>query len=57
MKNVISDQEEMVVISDRHKGILHGVKEVYPNVEHDYYMGHLLNNIKKNFNELIVDVN
>ena len=57
MKNTIGDRKEMVVISDRHNGILHRVKEVYPNAEHGYYMRHLLNNIKKNFNELIVDLN
>ena len=57
LKNVIGDREDMVVISNRHEGILHGVKEVYLNVEHDHCMWHLLNNIKKNFNELLVDVN
>ena len=30
VKNVIGDWEEMVVISDRHEGILHGVNVVYP---------------------------
>ena len=47
----------MVVISDRHKSILHEVKEVYPNAKQGYCIRHLLNNIKKNFNELSVDVN
>ena len=57
VQNAIGDWEEIVVISDRHEGILHGVKEVYPNVEHNYFMRHLLNNIRKNFSELLVDVN
>ena len=56
VKNVIRDEEDMVVISDRHEGILHGVKEVYPNAEHNYCMRHLLNTIRKNFNELSMDV-
>ena len=54
---MIGDREDMVVISDRHENILHGVKEVYPNAEHGYWSRHLLNNIKKNFNTLSMDVN
>ena len=57
MKNAIGDREDMVVISGIHKGILHEVREVYYNAEHDYCMRHYLNNIKKNFKELSVDVN
>ena len=57
VKNAISDREEMVMISDRQEGILHGMKEVYPNAKHGYCMRHLLNNIRKNFNKLTVDVN
>ena len=36
MKNALGDREDMVMISDKHESILHEVKEVYPNVEHDY---------------------
>ena len=57
MKNAIGDREDMIVISDRHEGILHEVKKVYPNAEHSYCMMHLLNNIKKNFSELSMNVN
>ena len=57
VKNTIGNREDTVVISDKHEGILHGVKEVYPSVTHDYCIRHLLNNIKKNFNELSVYVN
>ena len=41
----------MIMIFDRHEGILHGMKAVYPNTKHGYCMRHLLNNIKKNFND------
>ena len=56
-KNVVGNREKIVVISDKHEDILHKVKKVYLNIEHNYCMRHLLNNINKNFNDLTVDVN
>ena len=57
VKHVIGNREEMVVITDKYKDILQEVKEVYPKAKHVYCMRHFLNNIKKYFHDLIVDVN
>ena len=46
LRSAIGVRSDLVIISDRHPGILNAVPLVYPEAEHVYCMYHLLKNLK-----------
>ncbi|XP_073019502.1 uncharacterized protein [Primulina eburnea] len=46
LQEVVPDDEELVIISDRHQGIISAVANVYKQAHHGYCVWHLSQNIK-----------
>lgn len=52
LKEAIGDRDELVVVSDRHRGIISAVEKHYPYAEHGFCMHHLYCNLKSKYNHL-----
>ncbi|XP_073152705.1 uncharacterized protein [Henckelia pumila] len=49
LQELIPDDERLLIISDRHQGIINVVANVYENAHHGYCVWHLSQNIKSKF--------
>ena len=47
--DLLAQQKTLVILSDRQKGLLEGVEEVFPNSPHGFCMKHLEENFHKQF--------
>ena len=45
----IHDKNEVVLLSDRQKGLINAVSTVFPDAAHGYCLRHLVDNVKKKF--------
>ena len=56
LKDAIGEREEQVFVSDRHAGIINGIKTVFPNCDHGFCMYHLHGNLKTTFKGITKEV-
>ncbi|CAH9093485.1 unnamed protein product [Cuscuta epithymum] len=49
LKECLAHREDMYIVSDRHDGIIHAAKVVFPHAEHGYCAYHILGNIRSKF--------
>ncbi|XP_015576050.1 uncharacterized protein LOC107261433 [Ricinus communis] len=48
----LNNSHHWTFVSDRQKGLIPAIEEMLPNAEHKFYVRHVHNNFKKNFNTL-----
>ncbi|CAH9140423.1 unnamed protein product, partial [Cuscuta epithymum] len=45
LKETLAHRDDLFIVSDRHAGIIHAARVVFPHAEHGYCVQHILGNI------------
>ncbi|CAH9125525.1 unnamed protein product [Cuscuta epithymum] len=49
LKETLAHRDDLFIVSDRHEGIIHAARVVFPHAEHGYCVQHILGNIRTKF--------